>query len=204
MPPDPRIPPRRRIAEAFATVFAPSPRPICRVPHRQLPFPPLRRPSQFPPYSPAHLPRHHPFICAPPAIAQPQPHEVKQLMHENPGEILRIRHERFFKHHPPLTQKRSRVRDGPGSVQNRCLEFDAHRPPRHRRDGCRPRAPPTAVVGKEHSSAPSPPRSLPGPQPPRCRSASRSPTPSPPRWRSACNRAPATAPDSSSPSATRP
>src|ERR1035438_9930502 len=82
--------PGRRIAEALADVFAPAPGAAAWVARRKRPLAPLRGPAQFAAGPAPHFLAQQRFIRPAARVAQPQPHEMENFMHEDAGELLGV------------------------------------------------------------------------------------------------------------------
>ena len=77
--------PRRRVAEAFAKIFAPATGAADRVVLREGLFPPLRRPAQF--AGRVHLLTDESIPILARAVVELAPDKVEQLMSEDPHQF---------------------------------------------------------------------------------------------------------------------
>src|SRR5438105_1151839 len=119
---------------------------------------------------------------------------MKQFVHENARELVRIGHERLLDHHASLPQVGGGMRRRAKNIHDCSSKLDANRTPGDARDGCGPRASAIVVIEPVHSWQPWP-KCLPEDPPTRRFRIERNcPTPARLHSHSACSPARASAP----------
>src|SRR5262249_10273399 len=117
-----RVKPGCGVAKALAAVFAPETGAPAYVGSAQAVLAPFRRPAQFPGRARQPLRRHLPFKLQAQRIAQPEPDEVKQFVHEDTGKLGRGASEP----HGALADERAGMHRAMAVAQP-ALGDDAHR-----------------------------------------------------------------------------
>src|ERR1035441_9396225 len=123
---DTREDPGRCVAEAFADVFAPTPGAAPRVARFERPLAPLRGPAQFAAGPAPHFLAEQRFVGPAARVAQPQPHEVENLMDEDAVELLRVGGQLRVERDASFTDERAGVHTA-AAVCERAADFQPDR-----------------------------------------------------------------------------